>query len=80
MTSKPNKPSKIDKAIAKERIQNEEDFIFSEKYGYSLKRMMAQAPGGLDNEKIAKVLLMTPEEVEEEFLMAIAKIKKALKL
>lgn len=80
MTSKPNKPSKIDKAIAKERIQNEEDFIFSEKYGYSLKRMMAQTPGGLDNEKIAKVLLMTPEEVEEEFLMAIAKIKKALKI
>lgn len=80
MTSKPNKPSKIDKAIAKERIQNEEDFIFSQKYGYSLKRMMAQNPDGLDNEKIAKVLLMTPEEVEEEFLMAIAKIKKALKL
>lgn len=80
MTSKPNKPSKIDKAIAKERIQNEEDFIFSEKYGYSLKRMLEQNANGLDNEKIAKVLLMTPEEVEEEFLMAIAKIKKALKI
>lgn len=72
------KKIKIDKNTAAHLIQTEEDFIFSEKYNYSLKEMMTKNPSGLDNAKIAKVLLMTPEEVEEEFLLAVAKIKKAL--
>jgi hypothetical protein len=75
-----DKPPKIvmDKQRAKELIETDEDFVFSQKYNFSLKQMLNKNPSGLDDEAIAKALMMTVEEVEEEFLMAVAKIKKAL--
>lgn len=70
----------MDKQLAKKLIQTDEDFVFSQKYDFSLKKMLDKNPAGLDDEAIAKALMITVEEVEEEFLMAVAKIKKALGL
>lgn len=59
-------------------INEDEDYIKAPKYKNSLKRFMQRFPDGVENDKIAEVLGMTEEEVEEEYMTAIAKIKRIL--
>jgi hypothetical protein len=62
----------------KRRIQTDEDFIDYPRCNNSLKFLIEKNPEGVDDETIAKVLNMTPEEVEETYQNAIIKLKKTL--
>lgn len=64
----------------KAKIAVDEDFIYCPRLGNSLEKFVNHNPDGADNKKIAKVLLMEEEEVEELFQSAIAKIRTNLKL
>lgn len=64
----------------KEKIKNEEDFIYCPRLGNSLNKFKEKNPDGVDDDKIAKVLLLNTEEVESIFQSAINKIRKGLKL
>lgn len=61
-------------------ILQDEDFIYCPRLGNSLKKLIEKNPDGIDDERIAKVLLMTEEEVQVTFNKAIEKIKNVLKL
>lgn len=62
----------------KNKIEAEEDFIYCPRLGNSLEQLLQKHPEGVDNERIARVLLLTEEEVEEVYQNAIKKIKKGL--
>ena len=64
----------------KELILKDEDFIYCPRLGNSLKKLIEKNPDGVDDERIAKVLLMTEEEVQGAFNRAIQKIRNTLKL
>lgn len=56
----------------------DEDYIDSPKFKYSLKELLEKNPDGVDNEAISKVLNMSVEEVEEVYQSAIKKLQKTL--
>lgn len=62
----------------KHKILNDEDYIDYPKFKNSLKKLIEKYPGGVDNETIAKALMMTEEEVEATYQSAINKIKEDL--
>ena len=62
----------------KHRILTEEDYIDYPKFKNSLKKLIEKYPGGVDNETIAKALMMSEEEVEATYNSAIEKIKDDL--
>ena len=64
----------------KKKITTDEDFIYCPRLGNSLEKFIEKYPEGVDDEKIAKVLLMDEEEVEETFQNAIRKIRDNLKI
>lgn len=68
------------KAKIKQRIEEEEDFVYMPRLGNSLEKFTEMYPDGVSDEKIAKLLLMEKEEVEAVFESAINKIRKNLKL
>jgi hypothetical protein len=62
----------------KEKIETDDDFINSPSHRNSLKVFMSKNPEGVDNDRIAKVLMITEEEVEEAYEEALAKLKANL--
>ena len=62
----------------KHKIMEDEDYIDSPKFKYSLKELLEKNPDGVDNEAISKVLNMSVEEVEEVYQSAIKKLQKTL--
>ncbi|MDD5650812.1 MAG: hypothetical protein PHF86_10430 [Candidatus Nanoarchaeia archaeon] len=70
----------LNKEELKEKIENDEDFIYCPRLGNSIKNLLKVHPEGIDNERIAKVMLMTEEEVEEVFQNAVKKIQSFLKM
>lgn len=64
----------------KKRIEEEEDFIYCPRLKNSLNALVQKNPMGIDNERIAKVMLITEEEVEELYNSAVEKIKRGLSL
>ena len=68
------------KKSVKERIDTEEDFCYCPRLGNSISNLIDKNPMGVDNERIAKVLLTTEEEVENIFARAVAKLRKHLKM
>lgn len=64
----------------KKRIQSEEDFIYCPRLGNSLKTLIDKHPDGVEDKRIAKVLLMSEEEVQSIFTSALIKIRKALRI
>jgi hypothetical protein len=69
---------KITKDEINEKIDTDEDFIVSNKYGNSLKKAVDDNPDGFDNDKIAKFLNITEEETEAIYKEAIAKLQKLM--
>lgn len=69
-----------DKRSAQEKIQSEEDFCYCPRLGNSIKNLIEKNPDGLQNERIAKVLLTTEEDVEKLFESAIKKLRSCLKI
>ena len=68
---------KINKT-AKERILEEIDFCYCPRLSNSITNLVEKNPDGVDNERIAKVLLTTEEEVEKIFESALVKLRKSL--
>jgi len=64
----------------KKRIKEEKDFIYNPKMGNSLTNMVNRYPDGLEDKKIAKVLLMPVEEVVAIYDKVIVKLRKVLKV
>lgn len=67
-----------DKKALKQRILDEEDFIYCPRLGNSLHRLLDKNVDGVGDERIEKVLLMTKEELEEHYERALNKLRKAL--
>ena len=61
-----------------DKILNDEDFIYCPRLGNSLKKLIEKNPDGIDDERIAKVLMMEEDEVEEIFEGAIQKFRKSM--
>jgi len=64
----------------KKRIEEEDDFILCPRLGNSLERFVNMYPEGVDEDKIAKVLMMDKAELDAVFKSALNKIRKNLKL
>ena len=60
------------------KVNEDEDFIDYPKFKNSLNKLIEKYPEGVDQETIAKVLMMTTEEVEETYASAIKKLQLAL--
>jgi hypothetical protein len=60
----------------KQKILNEEDYINCPKYRNSIKHTINKFPDGIDSHLIAKYLMISEEEVEENYKDAIEKLKK----
>ena len=69
-----------DKKEIKKKIKEDEDFIHFPRLGNSLNNLLNVHQDGIDNSRIAKVLMITEEEVETLFNKAIKKLRKALKI
>jgi hypothetical protein len=65
---------------AKNKIGTDEDFINYPKFSNSLKKLMARHPDGVDDETIAKALMIPVEEVEGRFHKYIAEARKRMGL
>jgi hypothetical protein len=64
----------------KRKILEDEDFIDYPKFKNSLSKLIEKYPDGVSDEVIAKVLNITPEEVEKIYNSSIQKIQKSLNL
>jgi hypothetical protein len=62
----------------KQKVDNDEDFINSPSHRNSLRAFVNKNPEGVDNARISKVLMITEEEVEEAYQIALAKIKEQM--
>jgi len=60
----------------KNKIETDEDFINSPNHRNSLKVFVSKNPEGVSNDRIAKVLMISEEEVEEIYKTALNKIRK----
>lgn len=60
----------------KEKILKEEDFINCPKYRNSIKHTINKFPDGIENHLIAKYLMISEEEVEENYQEAIKKLRE----
>lgn len=69
-----------DKQAIVDKIKNDEDYIYCPRLNNSLKSFVNTHPDGVDEERIAKVLLIDVNEVKSIFNNAIKKIRKKLKL
>lgn len=67
-----------DKVALKNKIEQEEDFIYCPRLGNSLKKLIERYPDGIDDERIQKVLLISAEELSEIYTSAIEKLRNSL--
>lgn len=68
-----------DKKALKKKIMEDPDFVYCPRLGNSLEKLIDKHPDGIDDERIQKVLLMTPKEIEATYNSAIEKLRKVLK-
>lgn len=68
----------MDRDDIKKRIRDEEDYIRSPKFGNSLVRLKAKNPEGIEDALIAKVLMLTEEEVQEIYDDAVAMLREGM--
>jgi len=59
----------------KQRVLNEEDYIRSPKFSNSLAKYTARNSEGVDNSTIARLLLISEEEVEQLYQEAIQMLR-----
>jgi hypothetical protein len=68
----------MDRDDVTKRIQDEEDYIRSPKFGNSLTRLKLKNPEGVDDATIAKVLMISEEDVQKLYEEAVAMIKEGI--
>jgi hypothetical protein len=67
-----------DKKMLKKKIMEDEDFIYCPRLGNSLSKLIEKHPEGIDDDRIQKVLLITPKELEAIYQAAIQKLREGL--
>lgn len=60
----------------RKKIEEDNDFIYCPSADNSLEKFLKKHPNGVNNEKIASVLMMTQEEVEEDYRVAVEKLRE----
>ena len=65
----------MDRSDIVKKIQEEEDYVRCPKLGNSLSKFLSKNPDGVENPIIARMLLMTEEEVEQIYQEAIQKLR-----
>lgn len=68
----------MDKKQIKKRILEEEDYIRYPKYSNSLIKFLGKYPDGIENSTIARILLMSEEEVEKIYQEAVEMLKEKM--
>lgn len=68
----------MDKAEIQRKILTEEDYVRCPKLGNSLTKFINKNPDGVENATIARLLLMTEEEVERVYQEAVAELRRAM--
>ena len=68
----------MDKNEMQEKIRTIEDFIHSPKHKNSLDNFLAKNENPLENGTIARLLAMTPDEVEAIYQESIKEFKKEM--
>lgn len=69
-----------DKDLIKKRIFQEEDYIYCPRLSNSVEKLFKKNQFGIDDERICKVLLITPVELKKFYASAIEKLRKKLNL
>lgn len=65
-----------DKEDIEKRIEEDEDYIRSPKYGNSLAKFLAKNPEGAEDNVIARLLSMPESEVEEIYQEAVRMLRE----
>jgi hypothetical protein len=68
----------MDKSELIKRILQEEDYIRCPKFGNSLNKFLSRNFDGVENSTIARLLMMSEDEVEKIYEEAIAKLRKSM--
>ena len=68
----------VDKEDLQKRVREEEDYIRSSKFSNSLTKFVAKNSDGVEDEIIARLLLMEESEVAKIYEEAVAKLRKGL--
>jgi hypothetical protein len=68
----------MDRDDVTKRIKDEEDYIRSPKFGNSLARLKMKNPEGVDDATIAKVLMMSEEDVQKIYDEAVTMLKEGI--
>jgi hypothetical protein len=63
-----------------QRLQNDPDFVYAKRYGYSLKRLMERYTDGCPDQVIAQVLLISEEEVEQVYGDAVTRLRNTMNI
>lgn len=65
----------IDKAEIQRRIATEEDYVRCPKFGNSLSKFTTKNSEGIENSTIARLLMMSEEEVEKVYQEAVQMLR-----
>jgi DNA-directed RNA polymerase specialized sigma24 family protein len=68
----------MDKSELIKRILQEEDYIRCRKFSNSLNEFLSRNFDGVKNSTIARLLMMSEDEVEKIYEEAIAKLRKSM--
>jgi hypothetical protein len=68
----------MDKAEINKRIAEEEDYIRCPKVGNSLSKFLSKNTDGVEDTTIARLMNMTPEEVEKIYQEAVERLRNGL--
>lgn len=68
----------VDKDDIKKKINDCEDFIHAPKYQNSLNKILAKTENPLDNGSIARLLLLSIQEVEDIYMESVEILKKEM--
>jgi hypothetical protein len=61
-------------------LHSDEDYIFNRRYGYSIKKLLERYPDGTPDYIIAQSLMISEEDLEEEYLKLAQKLKQLMKV
>lgn len=68
----------MEKNDIENKIKNDPDFIRAPKFENSLQKLLVKMDNPLENNAIGRLLLLSPEEVEEIYQESIEKLKKEI--
>jgi hypothetical protein len=66
--------------MSKKKIEQDPDFINCARVKNSLKKYLSKYSDGVSDEEIAKLLMISEEEVKERFNNIILKLRKEMKI